>query len=68
MLPSKVTRPIAPPYQRRADRSFSSIKRIAQSFGAPVTVTAQAWLKKAVEGVEFRAQFALDMIDRVDQP
>ena len=36
---------MAPPYQRRDERSCSSIKRIAQSFGAPVTVTAQAWLR-----------------------
>ena len=45
MLPSKVSRPIAPPYQRRGERSSASIKRIAHSFGAPVTVTAQAWLR-----------------------
>ncbi len=43
--PSKPVRPIAPPYHRRAERSFCSMNRIAQGFGAPVTVTAQAWLR-----------------------
>ena len=47
IAPSKPMRPMAPPYQRRAERSFASMKRIAQCLGAPVTVTAQVWLRKA---------------------
>ena len=47
MLPSKLTQPIAPAYQRRGERSWSSTNCIAQSFGAPVTVTAQAWVRNA---------------------
>ena len=45
--PLKWTMPIAPPYQARGLFSWPSMKRMAQSFGAPVTVTAQAWLRKA---------------------
>ena len=47
MLPSKFTAPIAPAYQRRDERSLSSTNCIAHNFGAPVTVTAQAWVRKA---------------------
>ena len=45
--PLKCTMPIAPPYQARGLFSFFSMKRIAHSFGAPVTVTAQAWVRNA---------------------
>jgi hypothetical protein len=45
--PANPTIPTAPPYQPRAERSLSSMKRIAQTFGAPVTVTAQAWVRNA---------------------
>jgi hypothetical protein len=45
--PSKVTAPIAPAYQRRDERSLSSTNCIAHFFGAPVTVTAQAWVRNA---------------------
>ena len=47
MPPSKLTAPIAPAYQRRDERSLSSTNCIAHSFGAPVTVTAQAWVRNA---------------------
>ena len=47
MLPSKFTAPIAPAYQRRDERSLSSTNCIAHNFGAPVTVTAQAWVRNA---------------------
>ena len=47
MLPSKPSRPTAPPYQARAERSWSSMNCIAQAFGAPVTVTAHAWARNA---------------------
>mmetsp|Transcript_10319 Transcript_10319/g.24392 ORF Transcript_10319/g.24392 Transcript_10319/m.24392 type:complete len:203 (+) Transcript_10319:865-1473(+) len=47
MLPSKPSCPIAPPYQRRGVRSLSSRNCIAQALGAPVTVTAQVWARKA---------------------
>ena len=66
--PLKCTMPIAPPYQARGLFSLFSMKRIAQSFGAPVTVTAQACDEERVEGVHAFAQPALDMVDRVDQP
>mmetsp|Transcript_27916 Transcript_27916/g.59763 ORF Transcript_27916/g.59763 Transcript_27916/m.59763 type:complete len:220 (-) Transcript_27916:676-1335(-) len=46
-VPSKPTRPTAPPYQHRGVRSMSSTNWIAQVLGAPVTVTAQVWHKKA---------------------
>ncbi|MCY1300759.1 hypothetical protein D9M70_503380 [compost metagenome] len=46
MSPLKPTMPIAPPYHARGLFSWLSMKRMAQSFGAPVTVTAQAWLRK----------------------
>ena len=39
--------PIAPPYQARTLFSLSSMNCIAHSFGAPVTVTAQVWVRKA---------------------
>ena len=67
MSPLKCTMPIAPPYQARGLFSFCSMKRIAHSFGAPVTVTAQACDEEGVEGVHAFAQPALDMVDRVDQ-
>src|SRR3989442_1636934 len=47
MLPSKPTRPIAPPYHARELRSCASMNRIAQSLGAPVTVTAHACVRNA---------------------
>ena len=47
IFPSNPMKPIAPPYQERHDRSLLSMNRIAQIFGAPVTVTAQAWARKA---------------------
>ena len=46
MLPSNPRKPIAPPYQRRGDRSWSSMNWIACCLGAPVTVTAQVWARK----------------------
>ena len=67
MSPLKPTMPMAPPYQARGLFSFCSMKRIAQSLGAPVTVTAQAWTEERVEGVHAVAQPALDVIDGVDQ-
>src|SRR5437899_1079818 len=47
MLPSKPSRPTAPPYQARGDRSWSSMNCIAHVLGAPVTVTAHAWARNA---------------------
>ena len=46
MFPSNPIIPIAPPYQRRTDFSWSSMNCIAASLGAPVTVTAQVWARK----------------------
>jgi hypothetical protein len=46
MSPSNFTMPIAPPYQARGLFSWFSMKRMAHSFGAPVTVTAQACVRK----------------------
>ena len=46
MLPSNPRKPIAPPYQRRGERSWSSMNWIARRFGVPVTVTAHAWARK----------------------
>mmetsp|Transcript_18637 Transcript_18637/g.25615 ORF Transcript_18637/g.25615 Transcript_18637/m.25615 type:complete len:212 (-) Transcript_18637:179-814(-) len=45
--PSKPTRPTAPPYQRRGEASCRSMNWMAQVLGAPVTVTAQVWQRKA---------------------
>jgi hypothetical protein len=67
MLPSKFTAPIAPAYQRRDERSLSSTNCIAHNFGAPVTVTAQAWVRNGVERIEARAQHAFDMVDGMEQ-
>jgi hypothetical protein len=46
-FPLKFTTPTAPPYQARADFSWSSRNCIAQALGAPVTVTAQACARNA---------------------
>ena len=45
--PSKPILPTAPPYQRRRESSLSSMNCMAQAFGAPVTVTAHMWVRKA---------------------
>ena len=47
MPPSKPIAPTAPPYQRRGVASWSSMNCIAHVFGAPVTVTAHMWVRKA---------------------
>jgi hypothetical protein len=41
-------------------------KRIAHSFGAPVTVTAQAW-RETRRARRIPGELALDVVDRVDQ-
>ena len=46
-VPSKRIMPTAPPYQHRGVFSFCSTKRIAQVFGAPVTVTAHVCARNA---------------------
>ncbi len=45
--PSNPIAPTAPPYQRRGESSCSSMNCIAQVLGAPVTVTAHMWVRKA---------------------
>mmetsp|Transcript_81304 Transcript_81304/g.218655 ORF Transcript_81304/g.218655 Transcript_81304/m.218655 type:complete len:239 (+) Transcript_81304:761-1477(+) len=47
MLPSKPRCPMAPPYHARGVFSWSSRNCMAQALGAPVTVTAQVWARKA---------------------
>ena len=46
-VPSKPTLPMAPPYHALAERSWRSRNIIAAVFGAPVTVTAHAWVRNA---------------------
>ena len=45
--PSKPMKPMAPPYHRRVVASWSSMNCMAQVLGAPVTVTAHMWVRKA---------------------
>ena len=45
--PSKPIHPTAPPYHARGVFSWSSMNCMAQAFGAPVTVTAHMWDRKA---------------------
>ena len=68
MLPSKVTRPIAPaiPAARRAFLLFDEADRPA--FGRTGYRHGPGVAEEAVERVELLAQYALDMIDGVDQP
>mmetsp|Transcript_34126 Transcript_34126/g.79995 ORF Transcript_34126/g.79995 Transcript_34126/m.79995 type:complete len:231 (-) Transcript_34126:1900-2592(-) len=47
MLPSNPRWPTAPPYHVRAVFSLSSRNCMAHALGAPVTVTAQVWARKA---------------------
>ena len=58
--------PTAPPYQRRGARSWSSMNCIAHVLGAPVTVTAHMWVRKASSASSPGRQPS-DVVDRVDE-
>ena len=66
MLPSKFTAPIAPAYQRRDERSWSSELHRPQ-FRRPGHRHRPGMSEERIERVEARPQHAFDMIYGVEQ-